>query len=566
MSNIFIVKGVLNNYNFCILKKKYPKIIIDKIKKKFTVSPPKDTYTEKTNTFSVYYEDENYLIIPKFFSFQKMEVNNTKISIDGQIKDITDIQFECKKASYSPKSIDIKFVNKKSLNKPLRDYQQTAIDYVLKLFNEKNDNEPKGGILNFACGMGKTIMSIYIASILKLKTLIIVHQEFLQDQWIERIQEYTNASIGIIRQKKCELDKDICIGMLHTICGNDDYDGNMFKDFGLVIYDEVHHLGSEFFSKVLMKTSAKYSIGLSATPVRTDRMMYIIKWFIGDIIYKMKKDFDYRVLVKRIYFSSNDKLFSEKLRRYLGKMTPDNIKMKTNLMNINTRNNLIVNIINKLKTIGRKIFIFSERVDHLVFLKKKVDEIILENNEGHIYTTCFYMGSSKKSERKIAEKSGDIIFATLKLAEEGLDISRLDTIIYALPIKQEKQLTQSAGRILRLEKYDDLINVPLIIDIADQLSNFKKWTSDRNHVYKRDNFFVQDYYYNDNEYNYRDIDDTNKNPMDIIFSDLNDEEFIEKNLIIDKRNTEINDIIEEDVIDNKIIEKKTALDIFYKKK
>ena len=85
----------------------------------------------------------------------------------------------------------------------------------------------------------------------QLKTLIIVHQEFLQDQWIDRIKEYTNATVGIIRQKKCELDKDICIGMLHTICGKDDYDGDKFKDIGLVIYDEVHHLGSEFFSSFL---------------------------------------------------------------------------------------------------------------------------------------------------------------------------------------------------------------------------------------------------------------------------------------------------------------------------
>ena len=66
------------------------------------------------------------------------------------------------------------------------------------------------------------------------------------------------------------------------------------------------------------------------------------------------------------------------------------------------------------------------------------------------------MGSCKKLERKEAEKNGDIIFATLKIAEEGIDISRLDTVIYALPIKLHKRLEQSSGRILRLEKYDDL--------------------------------------------------------------------------------------------------------------
>ena len=562
-SNIIIIKGILNNYNFCILKDKYPKIIIDKIKKYFIVSP-EDKYEDKIIKFEIFYEDDTYLVIPKFFSVKTIDISTTKISRNGEISNIDIIKFECKKSAYNPKSINIKFTNPKSPDKPLRDYQQKCINYILKLFNEKKDTEPRGGILNFACGMGKTIMAIYLASSLQLKTLIIVHQEFLQDQWIERITEYTNATVGIIRQKKCELDKDICIGMLHTICGHDDYDGEKFKDFGLVIYDEVHHLGSEFFSKVLMKTSAKYSIGLSATPVRSDNMMHIINWFIGDIIYRMKKDFDYRVLVKRIYYNSKDILFSEKLRKYKGRMTPDNIKMKTNLMNIRTRNNLIVNIINKLKTIGRKIFVFSERVEHLKLLKSDVDEHIKNNNEEHIYTTCFYMGCSKKSERKMAEKSGDIIFATLKLAEEGLDISRLDAIVYALPIKQEKQLTQSAGRILRLEKYDDLINVPLIIDIADELSNFNRWTLDRDYVYKKEKFYVQDYKFNDGEYSYKKTDELNKNPMEIIFEDLEDEDFIEKNLIIKKDEEILNKVN----VNKEDEEKKeiNIFDIFYKPK
>jgi superfamily II DNA or RNA helicase len=562
MSNIIVVSGTLNNYNFCIIKDKYPKIIIEKIKKYFIVSP-EENYDNKIIKFNIYYEDDKYLVIPKFFSIKTIDISQTKISKNGEINEIDIIKFECKKVSYCPKSINIKFINPKSPNKPLRDYQQKCINYILKLFNDSKDTHPKGGILNFACGMGKTIMAIYLASMLQLKTLIIVHQEFLQDQWIDRIKEYTNATVGIIRQKKCELDKDICIGMLHTICGKDDYDGDKFKDIGLVIYDEVHHLGSEFFSKVLMKTSAKYTIGLSATPIRSDNMMYIINWFIGDIIYKMKKDFDYRVLIKRIYFNSRDILFLEKLKKYNGRMTPDNIKMKTNLMNIRSRNNLIVNIINKLKTIGRKIFVFSERVDHLKLLKNDVDEQIKNNKEEHIYTTCFYMGSSKKSERKMAEKSGDIIFATLKLAEEGLDISRLDTIIYALPLKQEKQLTQSAGRILRLEKFDDLINVPLIIDISDELSNFKKWTIDRNYVYKKENFYVQDFYYSDNDYSYKNTDEVNKDPMDIIFGDLDDEEFIENNLIVkkDEKNINIFNNIKEDKK-----EEINIFDIFYKPK
>ena len=36
--------------------------------------------------------------------------------------------------------------------------------------------------------------------------------------------------------------------------------------------------------KVHLKPDIKYTIGLSATPVREDKMMYVINWFLGEII------------------------------------------------------------------------------------------------------------------------------------------------------------------------------------------------------------------------------------------------------------------------------------------
>ena len=78
-----------------------------------------------------------------------------------------------------------------------------------------------------------------------------MHKEFLMDQWIERFSQYTNAKIGIIRQNKVDIEnKDVVIGMLRSI-STKDYPDNIFEQFGLVIYDEVHHLGSRVDSKAL---------------------------------------------------------------------------------------------------------------------------------------------------------------------------------------------------------------------------------------------------------------------------------------------------------------------------
>jgi superfamily II DNA or RNA helicase len=132
------------------------------------------------------------------------------------------------------------------------------------------------------------------------------------------------------------------------------------------------------------------------------------------------------------------------------------------------------------------------------------------------------------------------------LAEEGLDIAHLDTILFALPvsiqkekgsknIKSDKTLIQSVGRILRNDKLNELTQIPLVIDISDILSIYQGWSRKRDEVYERKNWYVQSYHYADYDYIYGSDQLTDKNPMNIIFDDITDEEFIEKNLITTKK-------------------------------
>jgi superfamily II DNA or RNA helicase len=536
--NTLDISGYLNNFGFCISKSSIHPLIISSIRDFFTVSPELSKFNQDNNSdddsnnnsdnisFSVYNEDTKYIIIPKFIANTSININSViinNISYNKLNFIISDIKFKYL-------TTDIQFKGN------LRDYQLNIINSITNKFNNTNT---KGGIISLSCGGGKTVLAIYLASILKLKTLVIVHQEFLQDQWIERFKQFTNAKIGIIRQKKVDVEnKDIVIGMLHSIALIN-YDESIFKDFGLVIYDETHHLGSRIFSKALLKTSALYTIGLSATPYRSDGLIKVVKWFIGDVIYKMEKKYDYKVLVKRIMFSSNDQNFKEKKRWFKGEILPDNTKMISNLIKITDRNNMIVSFINTLKSVGRKIFIFSARIEHLETLKSGIDTIINDNNEKHIYNTYFYTGSSKKSERKLAEDNGHIIFATYKLAEEGLDISRLDTIILATPIKQEKSVVQTIGRILRNDKLNDTMNIPLVIDICDDLSIYNNWTNKRLYVYNNKNWFIQDYLWINDKYQYKASDNSNLHPSNIIFDDIDDEDFIQNNLIINNINQNI---------------------------
>ena len=81
--------------------------------------------------------------------------------------------------SFNSKSINIKF------NGSLNEVQQSLIDKVMNHIKTKY-----GGVITLPCGYGKTVIALYIAAQLKVKTVILVHKETLKDQWIERIKQF----------------------------------------------------------------------------------------------------------------------------------------------------------------------------------------------------------------------------------------------------------------------------------------------------------------------------------------------------------------------------------------
>ena len=91
----------------------------------------------------------------------------------------------------------------------LRPEQEPIIDAMLKALYQEG-----AGIINAPCGTGKTAMADYLITVLKKKALIIVHNEYLADQHIERLEQFTDCKVGIIRGKTIDVEgKDVVIGL-----------------------------------------------------------------------------------------------------------------------------------------------------------------------------------------------------------------------------------------------------------------------------------------------------------------------------------------------------------------
>lgn len=222
-----------------------------------------------------------------------------------------------------------------------RDYQEPVINKFLEHCNKVKYG---GGLLELHTAWGKTSASLYIASKLKKKTIVIVHKEFLMNQWIERIQHFLpKAKIGKIQGPNVDTkDKDIVLCMLQSLITKD-YEQHIFDEFGLTIIDEVHHISSRTFSTSLFKVVTKYMLGLSATMERKDGTTDVFKMFLGDVIHKAERKNENIVEVKAITYKTDDDNFNEVIYDYRG--NPQISSMISKLCEYNRRTEFIIQTI-----------------------------------------------------------------------------------------------------------------------------------------------------------------------------------------------------------------------------
>ena len=397
-------------------------------------------------TYPVYRESDKKIYIPRYFGEKLFgQPNEIKIT-EG-----TDINLVFQGA--------------------LRDYQIPIAKAYLNHVSKGG-----GGLLELYCGAGKTDLTISLIGDIKKKTLIIVHKEFLMNQWIERINKYyPNARIGKIQGQVIDIeDKDIVLCMLQSLSMKD-YPSTMFDSFGFTIIDEVHHISSEVFSCALFKLVTKYMLGLSATMNRKDGTTKVFKMFLGEVVYKLERNKDDNVIVRGITYQINDDEYNELELDFRGQTAAS--KMLSKICNYNRRSEFIIKILKDMifENPKQQIMIIASYKN---ILKYMFDAI----NHHNICSVGYYVGGMKESALKDSE-SKQVVLATYSMASEGLDIKSLTTLLMITPMTN---IEQSVGRILR-QKHEFS---PIVVDIIDTHANFQRQWEKRKKYYKTQNYKI----------------------------------------------------------------------------
>jgi superfamily II DNA or RNA helicase len=330
-------------------------------------------------------------------------------------------------------------------------------------------------LISLYAGAGKTILSIYLALKIRLKTLIICHRVELLKQWIEEIENTTEGlRCSIIKPLPSDNDKkknpkqhDLNVDFLLVNPSNVPKLGEgIFKDVGCVIIDEIHRVMAESLSQSLFYVSPRYMIGLSATLYRPDGLDSLLDFYFGagnrtvrelyhpHIVYKIQTEIEYK--------EDSSSQWSSLI---------------TSQCENNMRNDLIVNIIRFFKE--RYFMVLCQRVSQAEYIYGKLTD--------YGEKVSLYTGKTSGYD-----KNSRIIVSSLSKGGEGFSYKKLNSLIIAsdcISLETEEYMIQYLARIMRAEDIE-----PIVFDIVDCHNTLKRHFSVRKRVYLKAGGIVRDFY------------------------------------------------------------------------
>jgi superfamily II DNA or RNA helicase len=247
---------------------------------------------------------------------------------------------------------------------------------------------------------------------------------------------------GIIGSGQFDIDHSFVIGNVQTLYRRI----NSIKDvFGTIILDEMHHVSSPTFTRIVDASKARYKIGLTGTMERKDGRHVIFRDYFSTTVYKPPKE---NYLVPKVHIVKSGVRFPD------GANTPWASRINAIAYNWEYQN-MIALLAANYAAKGHKVLVVSDRVDFL----KQGHKLVGENS---ICVTGEIPHEQRPAMIKELFNDKDILFGTQSIFSEGISLDCLSCIILATPINNEPLLTQLIGRIIRI--YEGKPQ-PIIVDI-----------------------------------------------------------------------------------------------------
>ena len=315
--------------------------------------------------------------------------------------------------------------------------------FTLRPSQQKVHDEIQGNaIVNAWVSWGKTITGLAIAKKLGQKTLVVTHTTTLRNQWEKDVEKCFGIKAGRIGSGSFDTKSPIVIGNIQSLYRKMD---DIKQVFGTVILDEMHHVSSPTFTRIVDEMPALNKIGLSGTLERKDGRHVVFRDYFGN---------DVHIPPKENYMTPKIHVIKSDIRFLDGAYTPWAERINHLAYNEEYVHSVSM-IAAKYAAEGHKVLVVSDRV---AFLKACAN---LCGDKAVSITGDMELTEREEVMDEIKENK-NILFGTQSIFSEGISLNDLSCLVLGTPINNEPLLTQLIGRVIR-EKEGK--RQPVIVDI-----------------------------------------------------------------------------------------------------
>ena len=345
----------------------------------------------------------------------------------------------------------------------LRPYQEDAVT----AWRDAGDR----GVIELPTGAGKTVVAVDIIARSGVPTLVVVPTVDLLDQWRRELETEFDVVVGQFGGGE-QTQAPITVSTYDSAYLRAEDIGG---DFGLVVFDEVHHLGGEGYRDAARLVSAPARLGLTATFERPDGAHEVVADLVGSKVYEAAVDdlageylADYEVRrievalgpAERDAYETAQGTFVDYLKRSnlslqsgsdyrkLVMRSGTDPKAREALLAKQRARRIMMNADAKVETLGR--LLERHRGDRVIVFTAHTD-LVYRLSERYLLPAITSETGSKE-RREILSRFRDGTYSrvvTANVLDEGVDVPDANVAVVLAGSGSEREFTQRLGRILR---------------------------------------------------------------------------------------------------------------------
>ena len=345
----------------------------------------------------------------------------------------------------------------------LRDYQNQALDAW-----SANDS---CGIIVLPTGSGKTLVGIKAIAQLNTPTLVVAPTLDLVAQWRSRLVKEFKTEVGVLGGGEWEI-RALTVSTYDSAYIHADKLGNRF---GLIIFDEVHHLPAAGYRNIAEMFASPFRMGLTATFEREDGLHEELNRLVGGKVFEKKvkeltgthlSPFRLEKIVveltegEKAEYEINQKIFSDYLTRInliiRGPADFQKLVMRSGrdpgarraLLARNRARDIAYNSISKMEKLSE---ILKRHNDGRIFIFTEHNKLVYRISRQFLIPAITYRTTGKERAETLDRFRSGVYKAvvTSKVLDEGIDVPDADVGVILSGTGSERAFIQRLGRILR---------------------------------------------------------------------------------------------------------------------